>query len=125
MLTFLAEIEAGHWPVVAHYSRPNQSFVAAFWAMWLLAGQISVIQANRKCWRDRDVRQAVILDHLAHQAFAGLTRTNFFAHVEMQYRSSGVFALQRVLQLQRLKRIFGEANGQLAAVGVVNIFAGI
>jgi hypothetical protein len=40
----------------------------------------------------------------------------------MQHRSSRVFAL-RVLQFQRLKRIFGEANGQLAAIGVVNIFA--
>ena len=69
MLTFLAEIEARHWAVVAHHPCPDERLLAAVRAMSLFARQVAVGFADGEHRCDGDVRQTVIFDHLPHQPF--------------------------------------------------------
>jgi len=77
--------------------------------------------ADREHWGQGDIGQAVIGQHRPEQIARRIRAGKLFTHVKVQHRAAGIFALQFVLQFQRLERIVGMIDRDLRAVGVIDV----
>lgn len=59
VLALLADVERTDWAEVTHHSGPYLARLTAGGASLMLADEIAVVRADRKCWCDRDVREPV------------------------------------------------------------------
>ena len=91
----------------------RQPFLVAQWTESMLAGQIAMDRADREGRSDRDVGKPEALQCAPHQIPACLSAGQAFAHVEVQYRATGVAGLQFFLPFQCFEGVIGEADRQL------------
>ena len=93
--------------------------LAAVRAFVDLAGEISVVFADRIGRRQRVVGQRIVLRDLAHERGGGAPVGQLFAEESVEHRAGGVERLQLVLDVERLKDILGKADRQMRAVGII------
>ena len=122
VFALLAFVKAVDGAEVTHNTCPYFCLSVTMWTFWLLSIQVSMRIADRKNRRYRHIRKLIRPQHLFNKPFAGFGAGELFVHVKMQNRTARIFALQAVLQLQRLKRIVRMIDRDLGGVGIVNIF---
>src|SRR3990170_3139255 len=86
---------------------------------FVLSRQIAMFWADGEGRRDGQIRDAVTLQRPPHQLPADGRAGHRLPHVEVEDRAAGVFALQLLLEFQRLKRVVGVADRQLRRISVV------
>lgn len=87
----------------------------------LLAGQIAVVLADGIGGGERVVGELVILGDFAHQICRCFPAGQLLAQEGVENRAGGVAGLKPVLNVQCLEYIFGVADGQVRAVGIVGV----
>ena len=115
----LAVVPVLHWAIVAGDAAVDFGLVAADRAGELLAGDVAVVFADGIGWRQGVVRQLVVLGDLAHEIGGCFPVRQFFAEEGVENGAGGVKCLQFVLDIEGREDVFGVADRQVRAVGVV------
>ena len=85
--------------------------------------KISMFWADGECWGDGYIRELILGNHFFDEHFACLSIRYTFAHIEMQYGTACIFALQFILVFQCLEGIISKFNWKLSRICIIGVLS--
>jgi len=87
----------------------------------LLPIKITVIRTHAEGWRKGKVRKVVFVTDSANQHLYCGRILNAFTRVDVENRSTCIFGLDLILEIQRFENVIGEVYGKLCRVGIEHL----
>lgn len=90
----------------------------------VFSSDISMLRTDRKSRSHCDIWKPIVLEGCLDESLARLNIRDTLAHIEVEYRSSGILALYCILIFERFECIISKIYWKLRGVGIVWILLG-